>query len=32
MVVQHAKLPNYIDRFDLEKEKEEQNGEGDSSQ
>ena len=34
MIVQHAKLPNYIDRFDLEKEKEkeEQNGEGDSSQ
>lgn len=32
MIVQHAKLPNYIDRFDLEKEIEEQNGEGDSAQ
>lgn len=30
-VVQHAKLPSYIDRFDLEKEADEENGEGDST-
>ena len=32
IIVQHAKLPNYIDRTELEKEIKEQNGEGDSSQ
>ena len=31
-IVQHANLPGYIDRMELEKEIEEQNGEGDSSQ
>ena len=29
IIVQHAKLPNYIDRFEIEKEIKEQNGEGD---